>query len=385
MELLNNLNKKLHENNPTVYQNLYQMSLETTSNEKLYDYQNDNNLISNKELSQIKKLNEINKDNSKKQYMKILEQVIENSDVILEVLDARDPLNTRSKEIESSILRRKDEKKIIFILNKIDLIPLQNALDWQKYLQREYATILFKSNTQTQNSNLSQSTLFTKNIKEKKDYVEKILQSNRTIGSEELLNLLKNYCRSEGNLKTNINVGVIGFPNVGKSSLINSLTRGKNVKVSSNPGFTKGIQEVTLDNNIRLLDCPGVVLNKNEDYVLFNVIRTEEIKEPIEVVRKIIDKMNLDYLINVYKLDVGILKNKEISCEKFLYLIGEKMGKYKKGGIVDLDKCARLVINDWNDGKLKYFTVPPGINKEQFIKELQREEKEKKENMDLDK
>jgi nuclear GTP-binding protein len=129
MELLNNLNKKLHENNPTVYQNLYQMSLETTSNEKLYDYQNDNNLISNKELSQIKKLNEINKDNSKKQYMKILEQVIENSDVILEVLDARDPLNTRSKEIESSILRRKDEKKIILILNKIDLIPLQNYLN----------------------------------------------------------------------------------------------------------------------------------------------------------------------------------------------------------------------------------------------------------------
>ena len=75
------------------------------------------------------------------------------------------------------------------------------------------------------------------------------------------------YCRSEGNLKTNINVGVIGFP--------------------------------------------------NEDYVLFNVIRTEEIKEPIEVMRKIIDKMNLDYLINVYKLDVGILKNKEISCENF--------------------------------------------------------------------
>ena len=175
MELLNNLNKKLHENNPTVYQNLYQMSLETTSNEKLYDYQNDNNLISNKELSQIKKLNEINKDNSKKQYMKILEQVIENSDVILEVLDSRDPLNKRNKEIESSILRRKDEKKIILILNKIDLIPLQNALDWQKSLQREYATILFKSNTQTQNSNLSQLTLFTKNIKVKKDYVEKIL------------------------------------------------------------------------------------------------------------------------------------------------------------------------------------------------------------------
>ena len=50
--------------------------------------------------------------------------------------------------------------------------------------------------------------------------------------------------------------------------------------------------------------------------------------------------MNLDYLINAYKLDIGILKNKEISCENFLYLIGEKMGEYKKVDIVDLDKCA---------------------------------------------
>jgi nuclear GTP-binding protein len=356
------------------------MSLETTTNENLYNIQKDKNLISNNEKE--KTLNESNKENTKKQYMKILEQVIENSDVILEVLDSRDPLNTRSKEIESSILRRKDEKKIILILNKIDLIPLQNALDWQKYLQREFGTILFKSNTQNQNSNLSQSTLFSKNIKEKKDYVEKILNSNRTIGSEDLLNLLKNYCRTENNIKTNINVGVIGFPNVGKSSLINSLTRGKNVKVSSIPGFTKGIQEVILDNNIKLLDCPGVVLNNNNDYILNNVIRTEEIKEPIEIVNKIIQKVNLDYLVNVYNVDFSVLKNENLTCEKFLYLIGQKMGKIKKGGIVDLDKCARIVINDWNEGKIKYFTCPPGIDKNEFLKTL---EKEKKEKMDLDK
>ena len=379
-ELINNLNKKLHENNSSEYQNLYQMSLETTTNDNLYNIENDKNLISNNE--QEKKLNESNKENTKKQYMKILEQVIENSDVILEVLDSRDPLNTRSKEIESSILRRKDEKKIILILNKIDLIPLQNALDWQKYLQREFGTILFKSNTQNQNSNLSQSTLFSKNIKEKKEYVEKILNSNKTIGSEDLLNLLKNYCRTENNIKTNINVGVIGFPNVGKSSLINSLTRGKNVKVSSIPGFTKGIQEIILDNNIKLLDCPGVVLNNNNDYILNNVIRTEEIKEPIEIVNKIIQKVNLDYLVNVYNVDFSVLKNENLTCEKFLYLIGQKMGKIKKGGIVDLDKCARIVINDWNEGKIKYFTCPPGIDKNEFLKEL---EKEKKEKMDLEK
>jgi nuclear GTP-binding protein len=71
-----------------------------------------------------KKLNETNKDMSKRAYMKVLQEVIENSDVIIEVLDARDPLSCRSKELESHILSHRGEKKIIFVLNKIDLVPM---------------------------------------------------------------------------------------------------------------------------------------------------------------------------------------------------------------------------------------------------------------------
>jgi nuclear GTP-binding protein len=64
------------------------------------------------------------KDHSKKAYQQELKQVLENSDVILEVLDARDPLSCRSKELESQILSHKDQKKLILILNKVDLVPL---------------------------------------------------------------------------------------------------------------------------------------------------------------------------------------------------------------------------------------------------------------------
>ena len=116
--------------------------------------------------------------------MKILEQVIENSDVILEVLDARDPLSCRSKELENLILNHKGNKKIILILNKIDLIPVQNALTWQRYLSREYGTVLFKANTQIQSNNLSQSTLFDKNIKENKSYITDVLKGNKAVGGE---------------------------------------------------------------------------------------------------------------------------------------------------------------------------------------------------------
>ena len=385
-QLIDTLNKKLQENNTSEYSNLYQLMEESKSNQNLYNKESDQNLLFNQEQKNLeKKLNITNKDLSRKAYVKILDQVIENSDVILEVLDSRDPLTCRNKDLENKIKSGKNSKKIILVLNKIDLIPVQNAIDWQKYLSNEFPCVLFKSNTQTQSANLSQSNLFDKNLKDQKEYITEILKGNKSIGGEELLNLLKNYSRIDGNTKSNIVVGVIGIPNVGKSSLINSLTRGKNVGVSNTPGFTKGLQEVILDNNIRLLDCPGVVMSNDENSILHNVIRTEDIKEPIEVVGKILKKMSQEYFLNTYNLDITVLKGSELTLEKIIYLVGEKLKKYKKGGVVDLDKSARIIINDWNLGKLKYYSVPPGIDKNIYDQQLKNNEMMKKNNMDIDK
>ena len=385
-ELIDNLNKRLQEKNLSEYSNLYQLIEESKSSQNLYNKELDLNLVSNKEQKDSeKKLNIINKDLSRKAYIKVLDQVIENSDVILEVLDARDPLNCRNKELENKIKSGKYSKKIILVLNKIDLIPIQNAIDWQKYLSNEFPCVLFKSNTQIQSSNLSQSNLFDKNLKEQKEYISDILKGNKSIGGEELLNILKNYSRIDAGSKSNIVVGVIGIPNVGKSSLINSLTRGKSVGVSNTPGFTKGLQEVILDNNIRLLDCPGVVMTNDENNILNNVIRTEDIKEPLEIVGKILKKMTQEYFVKTYNLDIDILKGSELTIEKMVYLVGEKLKKYKKGGIVDLDKSARIIINDWNCGKLKYYSVPPGIDKNIYDEQLKQNEIMKNKNMDVDK
>ena len=384
-QLLDTLNSRLQEKNLSEYSNLYQLMEESKSSQNLYNKEADENLISNKEQKDSeKKLNIINKDLSRKAYIKVLDQVIENSDVILEVLDARDPLSCRNKELENKIKSGKYSKKIILILNKIDLIPVQNAIDWQKYLSNEFPCVLFKSNTQSQSNNLSQSNLFDKNLKEQKDYISEILKGNKSIGGEELLNILKNYSRIDEGTKSNIVVGVIGIPNVGKSSLINSLTRGKNVGVSNTPGFTKGLQEVILDNNLRLLDCPGVVMSNDENNILHNVIRTEDIKEPLEVVGKILKKMTMDYFLKTYNLDISILKGSELTLEKVVYLVGEKLKKYKKGGIVDLDKSARIIINDWNLGKLKYYSVPPGIDKNIYDEQIKQNEMKNKK-MDVDK
>ena len=79
------------------------------------------------------------------------------------------------------------------------------------------------------------------------------------------MNILKNYARVEDTQnKQTISVGVVGFPNVGKSSLINSLKRSRAAATGNTPGVTKAMQEIQLDKNIILLDSPGVVLSTKD-------------------------------------------------------------------------------------------------------------------------
>lgn len=284
-------------------------------------------------------------------YFRELNKVLDTADIILEVVDARDPMGCRCLEIEKRIqaLGSDNSKKLVLVINKIDLIPPDVAQKWVSYFRREYPTVAFKSSTQQQNSNLGRT-----NIKLSKMSETNVLTGS-SIGAGALMSLLKNYARSQ-NVKKTITVGVIGYPNVGKSSIINSLKRSKAANVSANPGCTKTLQTIKLDHHISLIDSPGVLFAAGEsqaDLVLRNCVKVEQMEDPISAVVDLVSKVPSESLMEVYRIAAFS------SPQEFVSHVAHKRGKLKAGGVPNLAAAATSILKDWTNGVIPFYTLPP--------------------------
>ncbi|KAF4033752.1 50S ribosome-binding GTPase [Phytophthora infestans] len=292
-------------------------------------------------------------DASRRAYMKELRKVVDKADVILEVLDARDPMGCRTLDMEDAIGNRHG-KKLVLVLNKVDLVPPHVLQPWLKYLRGFYPTVAFKASTQNQSKHLSA------NFGRADKAAGEAVSGSKAVGTDALMQLLKNYCRSHG-VKTAITVGVIGYPNVGKSSVINSLKRSKAASVSSTAGHTKVMQEVHIDSKIKLLDCPGIVFDHSDSSALLlrNCINTESMADPVGAVQVLLTRCQPEQLAELYQLPVDTVSKCFQDAVHFLVLVAQSKGKLGKGGIPDRQAAARIVLQDWNRGKLPYFTPPP--------------------------
>ena len=188
--------------------------------------------------------------------------------------------------------------------------------------------------------------------------VGKMTNLSATVGAENLMNILKNYARvsNDSKAKQQITVGVVGFPNVGKYSLINSLKRSRAAATGNTPGVTKTMQEIQLDKNIILLDSPGVVLStdaQSDSLILRQAIKIEGLDDPVKPVEALLARVAEDEFFKLYKI------SKWTSTENMLGQVARKKGLIKAGGIANLDEAARSILRDYQNGKIPYFTVPP--------------------------
>ncbi|NXO23289.1 GNL3 protein, partial [Cisticola juncidis] len=316
---------------------------------------------SGKSKGKTKKLNK----NSKKSFCRELMKVLEASDVVLEVLDARDPMGCRCPQLEQAVTSSGGNKKLLLVLNKIDLVPKDNIEKWLNYLKKEFPTVAFKSATMMKDKTMEQVTKRRARV----DFSE----TCQHFGSKCLLKLLQEYGKTQDKA---IQVGVVGFPNVGKSSVINSLKGKRACNVGLARGVTKSMQAVHLDKQTKMLDSPSVIADPSNSAL---ALALRSIIDPqgsdsagvLEGVNALINHCSKQQVMMHYNIPDFR------DPEEFLSLLAQKRGMLKKGGVPDIENMAKLVLCDWTGAKIKYYSQPPEVQKpppyltEQKIAEMQ--------------
>jgi ribosome biogenesis GTPase A len=231
--------------------------------------------------------------------------VLKEADLIIQVLDARMIEETRNSELEEKVYA--SGKVLLYVVTKCDLVP-RGTLD---PIKRVLVPAVFISATEHHGTTILK---------------KKILELSRG---------------------ESVTVGVVGYPNVGKSSLINALAGRKVARTSSESGFTKGLQKIKVDNKIMLLDTPGVFPAGEKDTVKHGrtgAVDYARIKDPeMAALRLIEDEMEVvEGYYGVYGEE----------ADDILIEIALKYKKLSKGGKPNLEVTARMVLRDWQKGKM---------------------------------
>ncbi|KFP25406.1 Nucleolar GTP-binding protein 2, partial [Colius striatus] len=290
-----------------------------------YDQSKDRDLVTEDTGVRDEAQEEIYKKGQSKRIWGELYKVIDSSDVVVQVLDARDPMGTRSPHVESYLKKEKHWKHLIFVLNKCDLVPTWATKRWVAVLSQEYPTLAFHASL------------------------------TNPFGKGAFIQLLRQFGKLHSD-KKQISVGFIGYPNVGKSSVINTLRSKKVCNVAPIAGETKVWQYITLMRRIFLIDCPGVVYPSGDsetDIVLKGVVQVEKIKSPEDHISAVLERAKPEYIRKTYKIDSWQ------DTEDFLEKLAARTGKLLKGGEPDLQTVSKMVLNDWQRGRIPFFVKPP--------------------------
>ena len=280
--------------------------------------------------------------------VKTKRQIIEDLkliDIVIELLDARIPISSRNPDIAQIT---KNKKKII-VLNKCDLADEKENKKWISYFNTHgIPAVITDSNSGYGIDNL----------------IKKV---------EEIMKIEKEQMMIKGRTGKKIRAMILGIPNVGKSSLINRISKKSTANVGNKPGVTKQKQWIRINEKIELLDTPGVLWPKFESeevamHLAFTGTIKEDVLDKLEIAYHLTKFMIENYQLNLcerYKISSEFIKQKleqkdqpeNQNIYEIMLEIGRKRGCIISGGNIDEEKTARLILDEFKNGILGKITI----------------------------
>lgn len=352
-------------------------------------------------------------------------RVIERSDLIVQIVDARNPLMFRSEDLEQYVKDVDPRKENLLLINKADMMTYNQRKAWANYLKgakvayRFFSAHLAKEQNEAQQDdgesdseaeppsssrNAKKAKAVSsedEDIEDQNEASEQVDKSHpakdttvvaaedddedtRILTVEELEEIFLQHAPNTSTDATDgqkITIGLVGYPNVGKSSTINALVGAKKVSVSSTPGKTKHFQTIHLSPQVVLCDCPGLVFanfaTTKAELVCNGVLPIDQLREytgPATTVAKRIPKTFLEALygikINMRPLEEG--GTGVPTASELLRAYARARGFATTGqGNPDESRAARHVLKDYVNGKLLWVEPPPtDVDAKEFNSEL---------------
>uniref|UniRef100_A0A8C4GSW7 Large subunit GTPase 1 homolog n=1 Tax=Dicentrarchus labrax TaxID=13489 RepID=A0A8C4GSW7_DICLA len=393
---------------------------ESTSPEALQQAEKDSFLHWRRELAELEEEQKLILTPFERnlEFWRQLWRVIERSDVVVQIVDARNPLLFRCPDLESYVKEVSEHKVNMLLVNKADLLTREQRRAWARHFQKDGLRAVFWS-ALAESDRLDAEEkvrmiekLFSEPVKlhlsqgmevDDEEQREKITvkeedwhtcsedegegeeagssgessfhNSSRLLHMDELLDVFKAVHNGPRCKEGQLTVGLVGYPNVGKSSTINTILRNKKVSVSATPGHTKHFQTLFVEPGLCLCDCPGLVMpsfvSTKAEMICSGILPIDQMRDHVPAICHICQTIPRHVLEGTY--GINIIRPREDddpdrhpTSEEMLMAYGYMRGFMTTHGQPDQSRSARYILKDYVNGKLLYCHPPPHINAEDF-------------------
>ncbi|KAG7166198.1 large subunit GTPase 1 homolog [Homarus americanus] len=413
----------------------------TTTAEQLAEAERDSFLSWRRNLSQLQEVDGITLTPFEKnlEFWRQLWRVIEKSDVVVQILDSRNPLLFRCEDLEAYVKEVNPDKDNLLLINKSDFLTESQREAWAEYFrQKDIKAVFFsalngeeldaikeeeeeKTNSETEEEeeltdrednqdlnveecrqdleNLSAKLKENSSVKTTTDTTSDGEQaalpveaddkpsqpsttstfttSSRMLSRSELMEVFRTIYTKKRVLDKSVTIGLVGYPNVGKSSTINCLMQEKKVSVSATPGKTKHFQTLFLTDDILLCDCPGLVfpafVATKQEMIISGILPIDQMRDEVPPVNLVASQIPREVFENMYGITLpppleGEDPQRPPTSEELLNAYGLMRGYMTQRGLPDNPRSSRYILKDYMNGKLLYAHAPPTTSQAEYHK-----------------